>query len=169
MKFTFKKPENIALMASLIVTLLALVGFVFTLVQYQSLSSNNQDLQDELKETKRVQVQARNDMRDIYENQQAETDKFDIAAQDLVKYTREFLLETNRTVRFIDGNAQGLPTADEDRFDLREDEVEGGIDEIERQGSIVSQNANRVQEQVDQIYLNLGEDPNNRANPDGIR
>jgi hypothetical protein len=152
-----------------VISFILLVGALGTNIytQYQLTQLNakyTKDL-DTLQSKLNRQKEAKNTIRDLWENQAATNDKL-ILAQDLVdQKTAAYITEIRKSIRFINTVPQLLPGANEANLKAAEKDLTEAQTNLE---NVIVENTNQKtnnKNKVDAIYLDLNEDQNNRANP----
>lgn len=107
----------------------------------------------------------KNTIRSLWEEQAALNDRLVISHENVISRYRSYVAEVGRTIRFVNGIAEVLPTADESRLTDTNRLVN---QEIEATNEIIEDNANKKQaakDKIDALYLNAREQQENRANP----
>ncbi len=151
------------------ITIIALTGIVGALIFMNNLSKDYEGKFNTLAQEVRAQKIQKEQIRKIYEEQAVQNDKLIIAEQNFSSQVEQYLNEMKRTFRFINGNAEFLPTISENRIEDQKSQLElekGILDEKINENALLKKKLN---EDIQNIYLQAGEDQSNRANPDGIR
>jgi hypothetical protein len=152
-----------------VILFLLLVGALGTNIytQYQLTQQRNQYNQQIALLQNQVDAQknAKNTIRDLWENQAADNDNL-IAAQSTVDdKTQAYQAEIKKSIRFINTVPQLLPGANEADLNAATKDLSDAQSALD---AIITQNVTdktTSKSTVDAIYLNLGETQTNRANP----
>jgi hypothetical protein len=150
-------------------TILALVGVIISLVFMNNLSKSYEDKFNLLAQEVRSQKTQKEQIRGIYEQQAVQNDKLIIAQQNYTSQVEEYVNEMKRTFRFINGIPEFLATNNEARIKDKNDLVKQEYDNLNTKTEENAKLKKKLNEEIQNIYLQAGEDQSNRANPDGIR
>jgi ABC-type lipoprotein release transport system permease subunit len=164
-----KNPLAPFLVLSLIGLVLAIVAIIVILIfNNQNITKLQGDSQNYLAQIE-FQRNQKTQIRDIWDQQAVSNDKLIKSQDNLILQIQSYLEEVNKTIRFIDGKAQLIDTADEKRFKSKLEDLNTELENLnlDSQESIDLKAKNT--EIVSELYLKAFEDQNNRANPDGIR
>ena len=152
-----------------VIMFILLVGSLGTNIYTQNqLSQLRDDYAKKLdieKGKSQAQKDAKNNIRDIWEAQAATNDKLVIAQTIVDDKTLAYQAQVKKSIRFINTVPQLLPGANEADMITAEKNLNDAQNSLEQ---IVKENTDAKtanKNKVDAIYLNLGEDQSNRANP----
>jgi cysteinyl-tRNA synthetase len=155
---------------SFILLIGALGTNIYTQYQLTQLNSKYSKDLDILQSNLNRQKEAKNTITSLWENQAATNDKLILAQDQVDQKTTAYMAEIKKSIRFVNTVPQLLPGANETNLKAAEQDLNDAKSNLER---VILENTDQKtsnKEQIDAIFLNLGEDQNNRANPrDGTR
>lgn len=130
---------------------------------------NDQQIKN-LSEQIALQKQNKNKIYQLGEKQADTNDKLVVQQTQVLEKIEAYIAEVERTVRFVNGQAQVLPTANQNSLEVTKVDLYKEIDKLKE---LMDENAQRKEEfknETDLIYRSTNEDKPNRANPrEGIR
>jgi len=154
----------------LILVVASLSALLYTQNQIKDLNSAHQNEVLELQNKISQQRKDKDTIRAIWERQAASNDNLIKAQASSTKEVELYRSLVGRSIRFVGGEAQVYP-------DVIEKDFIDSINALELQQSnlelLIRQTIKEKQDsttEINSLYLNSGEDQNNRANPrDGVR
>lgn len=157
---------------TIILGTLLIISLAVNLYTQYELLRERQSFNDKLAVAQNQIDQQRNDkntIRDIWEKQAATNDKLVLGQVDLVERINFYLDVISRSIRFVNGQPQLLPAANETDIQSARNNLRAEIDELDKLTDLNAQEKRQATDMINALYLQAGEDQNNRANPEGIR
>lgn len=150
----------------LVIGMIIVLGInVFILVEYRSRTTEYENRIANLEAEVNRQREDKDTIRNLWEDQAAQSDKLVIAQTNLINRIADYRLEVTRSIRFVNSIPELLPTISQDRLLNAEEGIDleiGNVNEKTEENVNLKDDSKAI---VDAIYLEAGEEQDNRANP----
>lgn len=162
--------KNLLIIFLTTLLILSLAGNVLTLWFKQTESLKNDQEIKNLKSEIALQKENKNKIYQLGEKQADTNDKLVIQQNQVVDKIQIYIQEVEKSIRFVNGQAQILPTVDQNRLESSKTDL---YNEIQKLKDLMEENTQRKENfkmESEQIYRLTNEDKPNRANPrEGVR
>ncbi len=141
--------------------------YAFFIIQDRDQQSQKQinDLRNTLTSQKKLQQDQKNTIRDLWEKQSANNDQLIAGQQKYIDDVNAYVAQTKKTVKFVSGIPQILPTADEDKLLTSEKKITTEQQSLDQATNLVAAEKQKNTDIINALYLDSGENQVNRANP----
>lgn len=148
-----------------LVTVVSLCAAIASLYLNSVQQKNNQDKITSLEAQIAQQKADKDEIRILWEEQAANSDKLIIAQDNLNTQITNYQDEIKKSIRFVNSSPQLLSTISEKNLTAAGAQItaaQQNLETITQENSTAKQNAKAT---IDGLYLKAGEQQNNRANP----
>ena len=160
----FRQDINKGLIALLFIIIILLIIGLFSVISF----TNDKISQNETKTTSLVKEAAlqkdeKNKIRKIWQDQAAQNDKLVSSQDNVFSQVRLYADEVKNSIRFIDGQAQILPSISEKKLKDNLDQLNLDIKNLQETTIENTKQKDKNKATIDAIYINSGETQPNSA------
>jgi hypothetical protein len=159
------KKLNYTVIGLVISLILVLGANVAILVRYRMDVSDYETRIANLEAEVNRQRSDKDTIRNLWEEQAAASDRLIIAQENLLNRIDDYKVEVRRSVRFVNSVPELLDTISEERLRGVEDSIDLEIENVNEKTEINAELKIDSKQTIDTLYLNAGEEQDNRANP----
>ncbi len=155
---------------AILLLILSLAGNVYFLLDRKGENDLLLKQISELQANRDRQKAEKDQIRRFWEEQANVNDNLINSQQQVLSAIQNYFEEITKSIRFVGGKPQLLPTVNEDNLRNSQNNLKKTMDDLEKEITKNSQIKQNITEQINTLYKNGGEGQNNRVNPrDGIR
>jgi hypothetical protein len=156
---------KLADIALIVITILALSGCIGVLYYNYTQKSDYENQLQQLRLEIARQKADKDKIRSLWEQTASQNDKLVIAQENLNSQVNNYQAEIKRSIRFINTKPELLSTISEKNILNLEAQIlteQNNLEDLTQENTEIKQSA---KDTIDSIYLQAGEEQNNRANP----